>query len=90
MHNSSFLRRMHKVFVDAARKLRFQGGPLSGVPFSCFPTIALVRFDDTVPSLFRRLWLPLPGVAVSWTTLATTVQFVRRLGRWGRRGFALE
>ena len=25
--------------------LRFQGGPLSGVPFSCFPTSALSRFD---------------------------------------------
>ena len=42
--------------------LRSQGGPLSGVPFSCFPTSALSRFD---PSQFRvlmlrRLWLPLP------------------------------
>ena len=41
---------------------RSQGGPLSSVPFTCFPTSPLTRFDA---SLFRvlllpRLWLPLP------------------------------
>ena len=34
--------------------LRSQGGPLSGVPFGCFPTSALSRFD---PSQFRVLML---------------------------------
>ena len=39
-----------------------QGGPLSGVPYSCFPTSALARFDSTQfrVLLLRRLWLPLP------------------------------
>ena len=39
--------------------LRSQGGPLSGVPYSCFPTSALARFDSTQfrVLLLRRLWL---------------------------------
>ena len=37
-------------------------GPLSGVPFSCFPTSALSGFDASQfrVLMLRRLWLPLP------------------------------
>ena len=41
---------------------RSQGGPLSSVPFTCFPTSPLTRFDASLfcVLLLRRLWLPLP------------------------------
>ena len=41
---------------------RSQGGPLSSVPFTCFPTSPLTRFDASLFRVLflRRLWLPLP------------------------------
>ena len=43
--------------------LRSQGGPLSGVPFQCFPSNVVSRFDSSQFHilLLRRLWLPLPS-----------------------------
>ena len=42
--------------------LRSQGGPMSRVPFTSFPTSPISRFDSSVfrVLLLRRLWLPLP------------------------------
>ena len=41
--------------------LRSQGGPLAGLPFTCFPTAAHSRFDAEPLRvlLLRHLWLPL-------------------------------
>ena len=41
---------------------RSQGGPMSVVPFTSFPTSAISRFKSSVfrVLLQRRLWLPLP------------------------------
>ena len=42
--------------------LRSQGGPMSGVPFTSFPTSSISRFESSVfrVLLQRRLWLLLP------------------------------
>ena len=67
---------------------RSQGGLLSSVPFTCFPTSPLTRFDASLfrVLLLRRLWLPLPlpraSAGVSLMSLATTVQLARRQGCW--------
>ena len=78
--------------------LRSQGGPLSCVPFSCFPTSALSRFDASHfrVLMLRRLWLPLPSSSRNYrSSLLLDVLGHHRaacaeagvLGRWG---FALE
>ena len=67
--------------------LRSQSGPMSGVPFAWFPTSALSRFDSSQfvsCSSVVSFSFPPPhataGVAVSLTSLATTVQLVLRPG----------
>ena len=42
--------------------LRSQSGPMSGLPFSCFPSSPCARFPSHLfrVLLLRRLWLPLP------------------------------
>ena len=42
--------------------IRSQGGPMSGVPFTCFPVSRESRIDSSSfrVLLLRRLWLPLP------------------------------
>ena len=62
--------------------LRSQGGPLSGVPFSCFPTSVGTFRLCTVPGFLSLHLLATAGVAVSGTSLAKTVQFVLRLECW--------
>ena len=41
---------------------RSQGGPLSSVPYTCFPTSPLTRFDASLfrVLLLRRFWLSIP------------------------------
>ena len=78
--------------------LRSQGGPLSGVPFSYFPTSALARFDSTQfrVMLLRRLWLPLPPSSRNCQcgrlldVLGDHRAACAEAGVLGRRGFALE
>ena len=69
--------------------LRSQGGPLSGVEFSCFPTSALARVDSTQfrVLLLRRLWLPFPPSSRNFRC----GRLLDVLGHvMGRRGLALE
>ena len=56
--------------------LRSQGGPLSGVLFSCFPTSALSRFDSSQIGSCSSVISDFPML------LATTVQLVLKLGCW--------
>ena len=78
--------------------LRSQGGPLSGVPFSCFPTSALSRFDASQfrVLMLRRLWLPLPPSSRNFRcgrlldVLGHHRAACAEAGVLGRRGFALE
>ena len=78
--------------------LRSQGGPLSGVPISCFPTSALARFDSALfwVLLLRRLWLPLPPSSRNCRCGRLLDVFghhraaCAEAGVLGRRGFALE
>ena len=71
---------------------RSQGGPLSSVPLTCF-----LRSEDRLlcfpgaasptPSGSLSLRPPAPaGVAVSLTSLATTVRAARRRGFWAVEG----
>ena len=48
--------------VSEKALLRSQGGPLAGIPFTCFPTSPQARFDSSVfrVLLLRRIWQPLP------------------------------
>ena len=48
--------------VSEKALLRSQGGPLAGIPFTCFTTSPQARFDSSVfrVLLLRRLWQPLP------------------------------
>ena len=78
--------------------LRSQGGPLSGVPYSCFPTSALPRFDASQfrVLMLRRLWLPLPPSSRNCRcgrlldVLGHHRAACAEAGVLGRRGFALE
>ena len=78
--------------------LRSQGGPLSGVPLSCFPTSALARFDSALfrVLLFRCLWLPLPPPSRICRCGRLLDVFghhhaaCAEAGVLGRRGFAFE
>ena len=46
--------------LSQSEQFRLQGGP-SSVPFTCFPTSLLTRFDASLFCLLlRRFWLPLP------------------------------
>ena len=77
---------------------RSQGGPLSSVPFTCFPTSPLSRFDSSAfrVLLLRRLWLPLPPSSRSCRcgrlldVLGHHRAGCAEAGVLGRRGFALE
>ena len=78
--------------------LRSQGGPLAGLPFTCFPTAAHSRFDAQPFRLLllRRLWLPLPSSARNCRCgLPLDSSGHHRAacavaGVLGRRGFAVE
>ena len=70
--------------------LRSQGGPLSGVPFQCFPSNVVSRFDSPSSAFCSSavFGLPFPplhaavGVAVPSTSLATTGQLVLKQWCW--------
>ena len=79
--------------------LRSQGGPLSGLPFTCCPTSFHNRFEAQlfrVLLLFRRLWLPLPPTSRSCRcgrpldALGHHRTACPTVGVLGRRGSALE
>ena len=76
---------------------RSQGGPLSSVPFTCFPTSPLSRIDSSAfrVLLLRRLWLPLPPSSRSCRCGRLLDVLGHRAGCseagvLGRRGFVLE
>ena len=78
--------------------LRSQGSPLSGVPFQCFLSNAVSRFDSSQFRilLLRRLWLPLPLSSRSCRcgrpldVLGHHRAACAEAGVLGRRGYALE
>ena len=43
-----------RVSLSPQALFRSQGGPLSSVPFTCFPTSPLSRFDSSAPMLLLR------------------------------------
>ena len=77
---------------------RSQGGPLSSVPFTCFPTSPLSWMDSSAfrVLLLRRLWLPLPPSSrfCRCGRLLHVLDHHRagctEAGVLGRRGFVLE
>ena len=78
--------------------LRSQGGPMSGVPFSCCPVSPTSRFSSQEfrVLLLRRLWLPLPLSVHSCRCGRPLDAFGHHhaacatVGVLGRRGFSLE
>ena len=77
---------------------RSQGGPLSSVPYTCFPTSPVSRIDSSAFQvlLLRRLWLPLPPCSRSCRcgrlldVLGHHRAGCAEAGVLGRRGCALE
>ena len=77
---------------------RSQGGPLSSVPYTCFPTPPVSRIDSSTfrVLLLRRLWLPLPPSSRSCRcgrlldVLGHHRTGCAEAGVLGRRGCALE
>ena len=103
---SAKLRRKLKDFFWASsvwphlldRVLRFQGGPVAGLPFMCCPTTFHSRFNVQVfrVLLLRRLWLPVPphhAFLLVWPSSRRRWPppcNVRKCGRASTLKFALE
>ena len=78
--------------------IRSQGGPMSGVPFTCLPVSREARIESSSfrVLVLRRLWLPLPPSSRNCRCgLPLDLRGHHRaacaqVGVLGRRGFALE
>ena len=78
--------------------IRSQGGPMSGVPFTCFPVSREARIESSSfrVLVLRRLWLPLPlssrncRCGLPLDPRGHHRVACAQVGVLGRRGFALE
>ena len=78
--------------------IRSLGGPMLGVPFTCFPVSRESRIDSSSfrVLLLRRLWLPLPPSSrncrcgLPLDSRGHHCAACAQVGVLGRRGYALE